>query len=271
MGYLDNHLNCQCSTPNGLNTQISDSAIASWTTSLKSIEESSDKVHKEKKENVQFYANVFTNKTGWLVYGSRLEDERWIVRDMHGGCWSGDAYEYILKMFENNINLERILYHLKSKCYISSYRKMGYLSSDKFEYRLQDWIVELVRYNEEAKKRDEFYKEVFTGEVNNMGLRIKKTDVFGIDEFKENEKAYDEIRICIDDEMFEKHKDEYGMEPFNVRTSMDGEKYIDVKNETIEYLPKALLIMPNEGYVCTNSVPYEYISNVECTYYLKTE
>lgn len=236
----------------------------------KKMEDVLDSTNETKDKTKLHCAKIFKDKTGWTVYGARLEKEQWVVKDIHGGCWSGDAYDDILKIFETSINLESILYNLKDACYISDYRKMNALHIDRFEYRLQDWIVELMKHNLKAES-DEFYKEVFTGKkVNDMGLRIKKTDVLSIDEFKENDKAYDEIKICIDKEMFEEHENDYGLAPFEV-TSRDGEKYIDLKNETIEYLPKALSIMPDGWGCCVKSVPYEYITKVECTYYLKTE
>lgn len=286
MGYLDKHLNGRCSTIVGNQPRSGKGVTTSWTTTLanchdkptvdwgdmisKSIKKSLGKSDSEEKGDVQFYANAFKNKTGWQVYGARLEKEQWVVEDMNGACYSGDAYDDILKMFETSINLESILYELKGEGYIHKYRKNDELIIDRFEYRLQDWIVELMKYNLKAES-NKFYKEVFTEErVNDMGLRIKKTDVLSIDEFKENEKAYDEIKICIDKEMFEEYENDYGLAPFDV-TSRDGEKYIDLKNETIEYLPKALSIMPDGWGVCVKSVPYEYITDVECTYYLKTE
>lgn len=286
LGYFDKHFNSRCSTVVGNQPRSGKSATTSWTTTLanchdkpkvdwkdmisKSIKKSLDKSDSGEKEDVQFYANAFKNKTGWQVYGARLEKEQWVVEDMNGACYSGDAYDIILKMFETSINLESILYELKGEGYIHKYRKNDELIIDRFEYRLQDWIVELMKYNLKAES-NKFYKEVFTEErVNDMGLRIKKTDVLSIDEFKENEKAYDEIKICIDKEMFEEYENDYGLAPFDV-TSRDGEKYIDLKNETIEYLPKALSIMPDGWGVCVKSVPYEYITGVECTYYLKTE
>lgn len=224
------------------------------------------------KPKVMDCAKIFEDKTGWTVYGARLEREDWVVEDRGDCCWSGDAYEDILKIFETSINLESILWKLKDALYISNYRKSNELLRDMFEYRLQDWIVELVN-NNLKNESDEFYKRVFTEEkVNNMGLRIKKTDVLSIDEFKENDKAYDEIRICIDKEMFEEYKRDYGLEPFDVKTKLEsGEKYIDLENDTIEYLPKALSILPDGWGICVKSIPYEYITKVECTYYLKTE
>lgn len=286
LGHFDRHFNSRCSTVVGCQPRSGKSVTTSWTTTLanchdkptvdwgdmisKSIKKALDKSDSGKKEDVQFYANAFENKTGWQVYGARLEKEQWVVKDIHGGCWSGDAYDDILKIFETSINLESIVWKLKDARYISDYRKRNGLPIDRFGYRLQDWIVELMKYNLKAES-DEFYKEVFTEEkVNDMGLRIKKTDVLSIDEFKENDKAYDEIKICIDNEMFEEYENDYGLVPFDV-TSRGGEKYIDLKNETIEYLPKALSIMPDGWGCCVKSVPYDYITKVECTYYLKTE
>ena len=214
------------------------------------------------KDKIKFHcAKIFKDKTGWTVYGARLENEQWVVEDMHDGCLNGDAYDDILRMFETSITLESILYKLKDACYISDYRKMNALHIDRFEYRLQDWIVELMKYNLKAES-DEFYKEVFTEEkVNDMGLRIKKTDVLSIDEFKENDKAYDEVKINIDDEKLKKFEEDYGVYDFTIYLC----RYVKICDEVIEFLPKALCI---ESVHC---VPYEFIQNIECTYYLKTE
>lgn len=302
LGHFDKHFNSRCSTVVGNQPRSGKSATTSWTTSIAncydaptlddgyghynfnvkiedgkqmddivdSIAIALDNTSIKTKLKVMDCAKIFKDKTGWTVYGARLEREDWVVEDRSDVCWSGDAYDDILKIFETSINLESILGKLEDACYISTYRKSNGLIRDMFEYRLQDWIVELVN-NNLKNKSDEFYKRVFTEEkVNDMGLRIKKTDVLSIDEFKENDKAYDEIRICIDKEMFEEYENDYGLAPFDV-TSRDGEKYIDLKNETIEYLPKALSIMPDGWGCCVKSVPYEYITGVECTYYLKTE
>ena len=206
-------------------------------------------------------AKIFEDKTGWTVYGARLEREDWVVEDRSDVCWSGDAYDDILKIFETSINLESILWKLKDAHYISNYRKSNELLRDMFEYRLQDWIVELVS-NNLKNKSDEFYKRVFTEEkVNDMGLKIKKTDVLSIDEFRENEKAYDEVKINIDSEKLKKFEEDYGVYDFTIYLC----KYVKICDEVIEFLPKALCI---ESVHC---VPYEFIENIECTYYLKTE
>lgn len=127
-----------------------------------------------------------------------------------------------------------------------------------------DMISKSIRKSLDKSDResDEFYKEVFTErKVNDMGLRIKKTDVLSIDEFKENEKAYDEVKINIDDEKLKKFEDDYGVYDFTIYLC----KYVKICDEVIEFLPKALCI----GSV--HCVPYSFIENIECTYYLKTE
>ena len=224
-------------------------------------------------DDKEFWAKRFEEKTGWIVYGKRLEKERWVVEDRNCACWTDDAYDDILGIFQNSYDLEHILEQLQCNQYIARYRHDGSLTPlDRFEYRLQDWIVDLVETNL-RKQSAEFYKESFRiTEEDNMGLRIKKTDVMTIDEFKENDKAYDEIKLCIDKEMYDEYVKDYGLEPFNAETKLEtGEKYINLKSETLEYLPKALSIMPDGWGVCVKSVPYEYITQVECTYYLKTE
>ena len=183
-------------------------------------------------------AKIFKDKTGWNVYGAKLEREEWVVEDRSDVCWSGDAYDDILKIFETSINLESILWKLKDAHYISTYRKSNGLIRDMFEYRLQDWIVELVN-NNLKNKCDEFYKRVFTDEkVNDMGLRIKKTDVLSIDEFKENEKAYDEVKINIDDEKLKKFEEDYGVYDFTIYLC----KEFKICEEVIEFLAKSWCI-----------------------------
>lgn len=216
------------------------------------------------KPKVMDCAKIFKDKTGWTVYGARLEREDWIVEDRSDVCWSGDAYYDILKIFDTSINLESILYKLKDANYISNYRKSNELIRDMFEYRLQDWIVELVN-NNLKKERDNFYRELFLdNKDDNMGLKIKKTDVFSIDEFKENKKAYDEVKINIDDEKLKKFEGDYGVYDFTIFLG----KYVELTNELIEFLPKALKIEKGTESFC---VPYSFIENIECTYYLKTE
>lgn len=293
LGHFDKHFNSRCSTVVGNQPRSGKSATTSWTTSIAncydaptlddgyghynfnvkiedgkqmddivdSIAIALDNTSIKTKLKVMDCAKIFKDKTGWTVYGARLEREDWVVEDRSDVCWSGDAYDDILKIFETSINLESILGKLEDACYISTYRKSNGLIRDMFEYRLQDWIVELVN-NNLKNKSDEFYKRVFTEEkVNDMGLRIKKTDVLSIDEFKENDKAYDEVKINIDDEKLKKFEEDYGVYDFTIYLC----RYVKICDEVIEFLPKALCI---ESVHC---VPYEFIQNIECTYYLKTE
>lgn len=97
-------------------------------------------------------------------------------------------------------------------------------------------------------------------EEQNMGLKIKKIDVLTIEGFKENTKAYDEIKINIDDDKLKKFEEEYGVYDFTIYLC----KYVKIGDSVIEFLPKAL----NVGGV--HCVPYEFIENIECTYYLET-
>lgn len=97
-------------------------------------------------------------------------------------------------------------------------------------------------------------------EEQNMSLKIKKIDVLTIEEFKENTKAYDEIKINIDNEKLKKFEEDYGVYDFTIYLC----RYVKICDEVIEFLPKALCI----GSV--HCVPYEFIENIECTYYLET-
>lgn len=251
-GYGHYNINVKMEDGKQMDDIVDSIAIALENTSIKT------------KPKVMDCAKIFKDKTGWEVYGARLEREDWVVEDRSDVCWGSDAYDDILKIFETSINLESILWKLKDAHYISNYRKSNELLRDMFEYRLQDWIVELVNNNLE-KESDNFYKEVFLDKKeDNMVLKIKKTDVLSIDEFKENEKAYDEVRINIDDEKLKKFEDDYGVYDFTIFLS----KYVKLTNELIEFLPKALKVQKGTEEFC---VPYSFIENIECTYYLKTE
>lgn len=103
-------------------------------------------------------------------------------------------------------------------------------------------------------------------EDEKMGLQIKKTDVMDIDEFRETEKAYDKVELIIDMEKFEKYEREYGERPF-VKNITDD---VTISNKVIEFFPKALKVY-SDGYEVAYSIPYEYIAEVKCIYYLTTE
>lgn len=100
------------------------------------------------------------------------------------------------------------------------------------------------------------------------GLRIKKTDEMSIDEFKENTKAYNTIKLIINKEKYDKVEKEYGAEPFETGYSDDGYEII-LKDEIIEFKEKAITI---DLTVFKNKcIPYYFIDKVIGTYYIKTE
>ena len=105
-------------------------------------------------------------------------------------------------------------------------------------------------------------------EVEKMGLRIKKSDEMSIDEFKENTKAYNTIKLIINKEKYDKVEKEYGAEPFETGYSDDGYEII-LKDEIIEFKEKAITI---DLTVFKNKcIPYYFIDKVIGTYYIKTE
>ena len=101
--------------------------------------------------------------------------------------------------------------------------------------------------------------------VKSMGLRIKKTDEMTVDEFKENTKAYDIIKLVIDKEKFDGFKKDYGKEPFNVSGT---EVYsVQITGGTIEFKEKAIKF---DGSWHNQIVPYSFITKVVGIYHLTT-
>lgn len=94
-------------------------------------------------------------------------------------------------------------------------------------------------------------------------LKIKQTDKMTIEEFKNNRKAYDEIRLIINDEKFKKFKEDYGVNPFGMFSYDNGDDYVALKDETIEFKPKAILRVS-----ASKMIPYYFIDEVIGIYYL---
>lgn len=94
-------------------------------------------------------------------------------------------------------------------------------------------------------------------------LKIKKTDEMTIEEFKENLKPYDIIKLIIDKEKFDKFKEDYGKEPFNV--SGVDEYYVDISGGIIEFKNKGIKFT---GSWHNQVVPYSFITKVIGVYYL---
>lgn len=176
--------------------------------------------------------------------------------------------EEIKDIFMINDNLDDCLNELIYASYLSK------VYSEKDSDKVYSDNINLVMWLEENLR--ELYAEYYISNdilnnkkdkgVKKMGLKIKKTDVLTIDEFKENTKPYDTIKIIIDKEKVEQYKKDFGKKPFNVT----NEQYIKLNDDTIEFLPKALKISADGYDGLVNSVPYEFITGVECVYYLST-
>lgn len=102
---------------------------------------------------------------------------------------------------------------------------------------------------------------------NVSGIRIKKTDEMTIDEFKENIKAYDMIKIMVNKEKFDKFIEEYGAEPFVVAGYPDY--YVSLRLATIEFKEKAIKLIET-GYE-SKLIPYYFIDKVIGIYYIECE
>lgn len=155
--------------------------------------------------------------------------------------WGADTVASANIIFDEDVTLEKLKENIVDAL-SSSY------GSIPVDYNSITWSMN-------PKKKTEKQKE-----KKDMGLKIKKTDVLSIEEFKENTKAYDEIKINIDNEKLKKFEEDYGVYDFTIYLC----RYVKICDEVIEFLPKALCI----GSV--HCVPYEFIENIECTYYLET-
>ena len=97
-------------------------------------------------------------------------------------------------------------------------------------------------------------------------LKIKKEEEISIDEFRQNEKAYDRVILVINKVKFDKFKEDYGKEPFNV-TGYKENYEILLKEGVIQFKNKAIKLPSN---MYGDIVPYTFIDNVIGIYYLTT-
>ena len=99
-------------------------------------------------------------------------------------------------------------------------------------------------------------------EENKM-LRIKKTDKMTIKEFKECNKAYEQVTLVLDKEKVDKHEEQYGLVKFKQSSNYRDAKGVVLNDDTVEFYPKAIVIN-DYAYV-----PYYFISEVEGVYHLE--
>ena len=106
---------------------------------------------------------------------------------------------------------------LHDKSVSTSFVSNEYMS-DWGHYRMSDDLLDTVRLSIENAVRKALYDEpvedkAVLDEDDNMrsdGVRIKKTDEMTIDEFKENTRAYANVRLEINEEKYEQFRKDYG-------------------------------------------------------------
>lgn len=201
------------------------------------------------------FRRLISEELGWTDL-SVIKD--YYVTDFHKGDYTGKNYDKLCDCFKTNDNIMEILKWLDDEGYIFDYytNDVDLDTIDMKVYTLLEWIKLLFKNNGKSWK---------TGEKGMDGLRIKRNDELSIDEFKENTKAYEELKIFLDKELVDKHNREYGKLLFPYSTDTEGEYCIRIYDGIIEFLDKALFIDPNA------SVPYELITKIVGTYYIKCE
>ena len=149
--------------------------------------------------------------------------------------------------------------HINCRCNYKVYSgKMDYSNCLKNVFTTS---LSTIDSNKNVKTNEENILEENILEVEDMSLKIEKTDKLSVEEFKETEKCYDKIDIKIDSEKLDKFEEEYGM--YNFTLYLRSGVYL--RDETIQFLPKALRIIKNIDEYC---VPYDWITEIKCTYYI---
>lgn len=215
------------------------------------------------------YVDYFKEKTGW-DYSSPPFDSYW-VRD-NGRCnYTGSRFDRMIEHFKGH-SLKKILEELDDEAYLHSwFEKNPKPKENKDRYfRFDEWINGVLDKNKEKIygeiKCDDEPIEAKMKMSDSMGLKIKKTESMTIDEFKECMKAYDKIIIKLDGEKIDEYKKDYGK---LMITEQILDSAIELTDETIEFMPKALNVLHNYS---TNSViDYDLIDEVIGEYYLTTK
>lgn len=215
------------------------------------------------------YVDYFKKQTGW-DYSCPPFDSYW-VRD-NGRCnYTGSRFDRMIEHFKG-LGLKKILEELDDEAYLHSWFEENPKPKENKDryFRFDEWINGVLDRNKERIYEeigcDDEPIEVKMKISDSMGLKIKKTESMTIDEFKECMKAYDKIIIKLDSEKIDEYKKDYGKlmitEPI-----IDSE--IELTDETIEFMPKALNVLHNYS---TNSViDYDLIDEVIGEYYLTTK
>lgn len=215
------------------------------------------------------YVDYFREKTGW-DYSCPPFNSYW-VRD-NGRCnYTGSRFDRMIEHFQD-CSLKKILEELDDEAYLHSWFEENpkpEQNKDRY-FRFDEWIDGVM-----DKNKEKIYSEIgYDSEPieskmeisDNMGLKIKKTEVMTIDEFKECVKAYDKIIIKLNEEKVNKFKNDYGklliIEPI-------FESTIELTDETIEFMPKALNVL--HKYSQNSIINYDLIEEVIGEYYLTTK
>lgn len=158
--------------------------------------------------------------------------------------WGGDTVASAKITFDEDVTLEKL--------------KENIVDALSSPYGSIPVGYDSITWSMNPKKKTEKQKE-----KKDMSLKIKKTDVLSIEEFAENTKAYDEIKIKINDKKLTEFEEDYGSYDFTTYLY----KFVKIRNNaTIEFLAKAIRVESGSDFYC---VPYDFVEYVECTYYLE--
>lgn len=192
-----------------------------------------------------------------LEYTDELE--HYYVKDYNDAEYSSTIYSYIKNCFLCS-EIEEILTELNDESHIHSWGK-SWNEDEEHVYKFVDWICKLLICNEKFVETNE--SNTNYGGIN-MKLRIKQTDELSIDEFKENPKAYESVKIILNKEAVNQWAKDYGSVNFDYHFS-DSYYYLTFSESVVlEFLNKALI-------TDSTSIPYVLIDKVVGTYYLKCD
>lgn len=202
-------------------------------------------------DNQDYLIGYFEKYTGkqWIsLYG-------YYIRDFTNCCKNIEDVFEILDIFERQATIKGALDYLSKTRFINNYYHLSSVPVMTHIYEITDWILRVLEGIEDVIDIEE------DKEVDKMSLKIKKTDVMNIGEFEKNTKAYDVIVLKIDKKKYDEFKKEYGINLCRYDNIVGG---FTLSTGTIEFLPKAIVFGGN-------SIPYDWITEVEGTYFLSTE
>lgn len=242
----------------------------SYTTSTVSFPKEVNEIY-ESYVNWSKYKDYFKLKTGFNLNSEEF-DEYYIWDEFFNGSTDNDKknmcrnFGDLIECFKDNSTVDESLFMLSQTSCIYKFSESCY-DGDYVPFR--EWIYGMfdVKYELDSGFKKEINNLKSKSKLNNgeigMGVKVKKTENMSIDEFQKCDKAFDNVILKIDKDVYETFKKEYGVELFQV--DCENPHIVSIDGFTIEFNDKAIRIF---GKSTSPFIPYSFIESVECVYYI---